>query len=230
MAHALAGAGKTFISIQKGLELLLHRSSPISKMVIINPTVDVGNEDKLGHLPGDLMTKIEVHNESSLYILHKIIGEVETKKLIENGKIEFRVLNFLRGINFENTYIILDEAQNASPLQLKTLITRISDDTKLIIEGDLSQCDKYRANGTPAYEKSGFYDVWERLGGVNGVYQIAFTREDCIRSGIVKRVLEQYEKEEVIKLEEKNTYKIEIDERLENEYAEEYDTIIPFVE
>lgn len=230
MAHALAGAGKTFISIQKGLELLLHRSSPISKMVIINPTVDVGNEDKLGHLPGDLMSKIEVHNESSLYILHKIIGEAETRKLVEKGKLEFRVLNFLRGINFENSYIILDEAQNASPLQLKTLMTRISDDTKLIIEGDLSQTDKYRANGTPAYEKSGFYDVWKRLGGVDGIYQIAFTKEDCIRSGIVKRVLEQYEKEEIITLAENNPYLINIDERLENEYSEELDTIIPFVE
>ena len=230
MGHALAGAGKTFVSIQKGLELLLHRSSPISKMVIINPTVDVGNEDKLGHLPGDLMSKIEVHNESSLFILNKIIGEAETKKLIEKGKIEFRVLNFLRGINFENAYIILDEAQNASPLQLKTLITRISDDTKLIIEGDLSQTDKYRANGTPAYQKSGFYDVWERLGGINGVYQIAFTQADCIRSGIVKRVLEQYEKEEIITLTERNPYLINIDERLENEYAEEEDIIIPFVE
>jgi phosphate starvation-inducible PhoH-like protein len=230
MGHALAGAGKTFISIQKGLELLLHRSSPISKMVIINPTVDVGNEDKLGHLPGDLMSKIEVHNESSLFILNKIIGEAETKKLIEKGKIEFRVLNFLRGINFENAYIILDEAQNASPLQLKTLITRISDDTKLIIEGDLSQTDKYRANGTPAYQKSGFYDVWERLGGINGVYQIAFTQADCIRSGIVKRVLEQYEKEEIITLTERNPYLINIDERLENEYSEEEDVIIPFTE
>jgi phosphate starvation-inducible protein PhoH and related proteins len=230
MAHALAGAGKTFISIQKGLELLLHRSSPISKMIIINPTVDVGNEDKLGHLPGDLMSKIEVHNESSLYILYKIIGEAETKKLIEKGKIEFRVLNFLRGINFENSYIILDEAQNASPLQLKTLITRISDDTKLVIEGDLSQTDKYRANGTPAYQKSGFYDVWERLGGINGVYQIAFTQEDCIRSGIVKRVLEQYEKEEIITLKEKNLHPINIDERGINEYSEEDDIIIPFTE
>ena len=230
MGHALAGAGKTFVSIQKGLELLLHRSSPISKMVIINPTVDVGNEDKLGHLPGDLMSKIEVHNESSLFILNKIIGEAETKKLIEKGKIEFRVLNFLRGINFENAYIILDEAQNASPLQLKTLITRISDDTKLIIEGDLSQTDKYRANGTPAYQKSGFYDVWERLGGINGVYQIAFTQADCIRSGIVKRVLEQYEKEEIITLTERNPYLINIDERLENEYSEEEDIIIPFTE
>ena len=172
MAHALAGAGKTYISIQKGLELLLHKSSPIEKLIIINPTVDVGNEDKLGHLPGDLMEKIEVHNESSLFILNKIIGPVEVKKLIENKKIEFRVMNFLRGINFEKSYIILDEAQNASPLQLKTLITRISDDSKLIIEGDLSQCDKYRANGVPAYQKSGFYDVWKRLAGMKGAYQI----------------------------------------------------------
>jgi phosphate starvation-inducible PhoH-like protein len=208
MAHALAGAGKTFISIQKGLEMLLHRSYDIEKMIIINPTVDVGNEDKLGHLPGDLMEKIEVHNESSLFILHKIIGEAETKKLIESKKIEFRVMNFLRGINFEKSYIILDEAQNASPLQLKTLITRISDDTKLIIEGDLSQTDKYRANGLPAYQKSGFYDIWKRLGGVDGIYQIEFTKEDCIRSGIVKRVLEQYEKEEVINLGETNPYEL----------------------
>jgi phosphate starvation-inducible PhoH-like protein len=189
MAHALAGAGKTYISIQKGLELLLHKSSPIEKLIIINPTVDVGNEDKLGHLPGNLMEKIEVHNESSLFILQKIIGPVETKKLIENNKIEFRVLNFLRGINFEKAFIILDEAQNASPLQLKTLITRISDDSKLVIEGDLSQCDKYRTNGAPAYTKSGFYDIWNRLAGLKGCYQIEFTAKDCIRSGIVKRLL-----------------------------------------
>lgn len=204
MAHALAGAGKTFISIQKGLEFLLNKGCDITKLIIINPTVDVGNEDKLGHLPGDLNEKMQVHNESSLYILHKIIGESETNKLIESGKIEFKVLNFLRGTNIENSYIILDEAQNASPLQLKTLITRISDSTKLIIQGDLSQCDKYRANGIPAYQKSGFYDIWKRLGAVEGVYQIEFTREDCVRSGIVKRILERYEEEEKIELGECN--------------------------
>jgi phosphate starvation-inducible PhoH-like protein len=204
MAHALAGAGKTYISIQKGLELLMHKGSPINKMIIINPTIDVGNEDKLGYLPGDLNEKMQVHNESSLYILHNIIGEAETNKLIDSGKIEFKVLNFLRGTNIDNTYIILDEAQNASPLQLKTLITRITDSTKLIIEGDLSQCDKYKANGTPAYHKSGFYDVWNRLGGLEGVYQIEFTKDDCIRSGIVKRVLDRYESEEKIELGEVN--------------------------
>ena len=222
MGHALAGAGKTFVSIQKGLELLLHRLSHIEKLIIINPTVDVGGEDKLGHLPGDLMEKIAVHNESSLFIIHKIIGPVETKKLIEQGKIEFRVLNFLRGINFEKSYIILDEAQNASPLQLKTLITRISDDSKLVIEGDLSQCDKYRTNGSPAYTKSGFYDVWKRLAGVKGVYQIEFTAEDCIRSGIVKRVLERYELEEEIYLGEGNKYELDFSF---NPFAEETETI-----
>lgn len=225
MGHALAGAGKTYISIQKGLELLLHRLSNIEKLIIINPTVDVGSEDKLGHLPGDLMEKIAVHNESSLFIMHKIIGPVETKKLIDQGKIEFKVLNFLRGINFEKSYIILDEAQNASPQQLKTLITRISDDAKLVIEGDLSQCDKYKNNGSPAYTKSGFFDVWKRLGKLKGVYQIEFTKEDCIRSGIVKRVLERYELEEQILLGENNEYELDFsfnpfaneEENVENE-------------
>ena len=222
MGHALAGAGKTYISIQKGLELLLHRLSHVEKLIIINPTVDVGSEDKLGHLPGDLMEKIAVHNESSLFIMHKIIGPVETKKLIEQGKIEFKVLNFLRGINFEKSYIILDEAQNASPQQLKTLITRISDDAKLVIEGDLSQCDKYKNNGSPAYTKSGFFDVWKRLGKLKGVYQIEFTKEDCIRSGIVKRVLERYELEEEIYLGEGNKYELDFSF---NPFAEETETI-----
>ena len=211
MGHALAGAGKTYISIQRGLEMLLHKGSNIKKLIIINPTVDVGNEDKLGHLPGDLMEKMKVHNESSIYILHKIIGEVETNKLIEKGKIEFMVLNFLRGRNFEDAYIILDEAQNASPSQLKTLVTRINDTTKLIIEGDLSQCDKYRANGTPAFEKSGFYDIWRRLGGIKGVYQVEFSKDDCIRSGIVKRILEKYEEEEIIQLGECNLSSLNVD-------------------
>ena len=129
-------------------------------------------------------------------------------------------MNFLRGINFEKSYIILDEAQNASPLQLKTLITRISDDSKLIIEGDLSQCDKYRANGVPAYQKSGFYDIWKRLAGLKGCYQIEFMASDCIRSGIVKRVLERYELEEVIELGESNPFELNLEAPSEGELIE----------
>lgn len=210
MAHALAGAGKTFTSIQKGVEMLLDKASPIEKIVIINPTVDVGGEDKLGYLPGSLEEKIQIHNESSLFILNKIIGKAETNKLVENGKIEFVALNFLRGLNYEKTYVILDEAQNASPLQVKTLLTRISDDSKLIIQGDLSQTDKYKNNGTPGYTKSGFYDAWKRLGGVHGIYQVEFTKDDCIRSGIVKRILEQYETDGQILMGENNSLDLNV--------------------
>jgi phosphate starvation-inducible PhoH-like protein len=92
----------------------------------------------------------------------------------------------------------MDEAQNASPAQLKTLVTRIADNSKMVICGDLSQCDKFRANGIPAYQKSGFYDIWKRLSGVEGIYQVEFSKEDCVRSGIVKRILERYELEEQI--------------------------------
>jgi phosphate starvation-inducible PhoH-like protein len=119
--------------------------------------------------------------------------------------LEFKVLNFLRGMNFNNTYIFMDESQNASPAQLKTLVTRISDDSKMVICGDLSQCDKFRANGVPAYQKSGFYDIWNRFMGVDGVYQVEFSKEDCVRSGIVKRLLERYDLEEEIRLGESKT-------------------------
>ena len=89
--------------------------------------------------------------------------------MITDGKLEIGVLNFLRGVNLENCYVILDEAQNVSPMQIKTLMTRISEDCKMIIQGDMSQCDKFKANGIRAYEKSGFFDAWFRLKGVEGV-------------------------------------------------------------
>jgi phosphate starvation-inducible PhoH-like protein len=92
----------------------------------------------------------------------------------------------------------MDEAQNVSPAQMKTLVTRIADDSKMILCGDLSQCDKFKPNGTPAYTKSGFYDIWKRLSGLEGVYQVEFSKADCVRSGIVKRILERYDLEEEI--------------------------------
>ena len=120
--------------------------------------------------------------------------------MIQDGKIEIGVLNFLRGTNLENCYVILDEAQNVSPMQIKTLMTRISEDCKMIIQGDMSQCDKYKTNGVTNYEKSGFYDAWYRLKGVKGVNHMAFNRDDCIRHPLVKRILKTYEDEHEIKL------------------------------
>ena len=200
LCHGIAGTGKTYVSIYKALQDVLRRGLPYDKLIIINPTVDVGNEDKLGYLPGELQQKIQQYNESTFTILNKIIGKARANKMISDGKIEIGVLNFLRGTNLENCYVILDEAQNVSPMQIKTLMTRISENCKMIIQGDMSQCDKYKTNGITAYEKSGFYDVWFRLKGVEGVDHHAFTREDCIRHPLVKRILKTYEDEHEIEL------------------------------
>ena len=200
LCHGIAGTGKTYVSIYKALQDVLRRGTPYQKLIIINPTVDVGNEDKLGFLPGELSSKIQQYNESTFTILDKIIGKDKAGKMIADNKIEIGVLNFLRGTNLENCYIILDEAQNVSPMQIKTLMTRISENCKMIIQGDMSQCDKYKTNGVTNYEKSGFYDAWYRLKGVKGVNHMAFSREDCVRHPLVKRILKTYEDEHEIDL------------------------------
>tara|TARA_R100001510_G_C7597744_1_gene165297 strand:+ start:153 stop:878 length:726 start_codon:yes stop_codon:yes gene_type:complete len=200
LCHGIAGTGKTYVSIYKALQDVLRRGTPYDKLIIINPTVDVGNEDKLGYLPGELSAKIQQYNESTFTILDKIVGKARATKMISDNKLEIGVLNFLRGVNLENCYVILDEAQNVSPMQIKTLMTRISENCKMIIQGDMSQCDKYKTNGVTNYEKSGFYDAWFRLKGVKGVNHMAFSREDCIRHPLVKRILKTYEDEHEIDL------------------------------
>ena len=200
LCHGIAGTGKTYISCYKALQDVLRRGTPYNKLIIINPTVDVGNEDKLGYFPGELSQKIQQYNESTFTILNSIVGKAKANKLIQDGKVEIGVLNFLRGVNLQDCYVVLDEAQNVSPMQIKTIMTRISENCKMIIQGDMSQCDKYKTNGVTNYEKSGFYDVWYRLKGVKGVEHMAFNREDCIRHPLVKRILKTYEDEHEIKL------------------------------
>ena len=172
LCHGIAGTGKTYVSIYRALQ----------------------------DVPGELSSKIQQYNESTFTILDKIIGKARATKMISDNKLEIGVLNFLRGVNLENCYVILDEAQNVSPMQIKTLMTRISDNCKMIIQGDMSQCDKYKTNGVTNYEKSGFFDAWFRLKGVEGVNHMAFNRDDCIRHPLVKRILKTYEDEHEIKL------------------------------
>jgi len=195
MCHAVAGVGKTHITLYSALEHIFKKDRPQKKLIIINPTVDVGNENALGFLPGSLGQKIENYNESAYYVLAKLMTKSKLDELIKKEKIQFRVLNFLRGVNLEDMVVLLDEAQNVSSKQLKTLMTRINDDTKLIIQGDLGQCDKFKD-----WKQSGFFDVWKRLKGVEGVGYMEFTPHDVIRSKIVKDVLSRYATEENIVL------------------------------
>lgn len=200
LCHGIAGTGKTYVSVYKALQDVLRRGTPYHKLIVINPTVDVGSEDRLGFLPGELSSKIQQYNESTFTILDKIIGKEKANKMISDGKLEIGVVNFLRGCNLENCYVILDEAQNVSPMQIKTLVTRLDENCKMIIQGDLSQCDKYKTNGVTNYEKSGFYDMWFRTKKMDGVNHMEFSRDDCIRHPLVKRVLRTYEDEHQIKL------------------------------
>ena len=103
------------------LQDVLRRGTPYDKLIIINPTVDVGSEDKLGYLPGELQTKIQQYNESTFTILDKIIGKSRSTKMISDGKLEIGVLNFLRGVNLENSYVILD--------RIPECITNVNQDT-----------------------------------------------------------------------------------------------------
>ena len=96
LCHGIAGTGKTYISCYKALQDVLRRGTPYNKLIIINPTVDVGNEDKLGYLPGELSQKIQQYNESTFTILNSIVGKAKANKLIQDGKVEIGVLNFLR--------------------------------------------------------------------------------------------------------------------------------------
>ena len=97
LCHGIAGTGKTYVSIYKALQDVLRRGTGYDKIIIINPTVDVGNEDKLGYLPGELQQKIQQYNESTFTILNKIIGKSRANKMIQDDTIEIGVLNFLRG-------------------------------------------------------------------------------------------------------------------------------------
>ena len=200
LCHGIAGTGKTYFSVYNALQDVLRRGTPYHKLIVIYPTVDVGSEDRLGFLPGELSSKIQQYNESTFTILDKIIGKEKANKMISDGKLEIGVVNFLRGCNLENCYVILDEAQNVSPMQIKTLVTRLDENCKMIIQGDLSQCDKYKTNGVTNYEKSGFYDMWFRTKKMDGVNHMEFSRDDCIRHPLVKRVLRTYEDEHQIKL------------------------------
>ena len=194
-----AGCGKTYLSVHKALRELGDKDSTIDGIVIVKPLVEAAGE-KIGYLPGDVEEKTAPFMMSFYYNMEQIIGKQRLQVLKDSNTIQVIPLAFMRGITLANKFVILDEAQNVSPMQIKTLMTRISNNCKMIMQGDMSQCDKYKTNGVTNYEKSGFYDAWFRLKGVEGVNHMAFNRDDCIRHPLVKRILKTYEDEHEIKL------------------------------
>ena len=179
-----AGCGKTYLSVHRALRELGDKDSHIDGIVIVKPLVEAAGE-KIGYLPGDVEEKTAPFMMSFYYNMEQIIGKQRVKILKESGVIEVIPLAFMRGITLSNKFVILDEAQNATPEQIKMFVTRIGEYSKYIITGDLEQSDIKK-------NKSGLEDAIKRFAGVHGVGLSMFKEKDVVRHSLVKRLLKRY--------------------------------------
>ena len=179
-----AGCGKTFLSVHKALRELGDKDSHIDGIVIVRPFVEAAGE-KICHLPGDVEEKTAPWMMSFYYNMEQIIGKQRLQVLKENNIIQVMPLAFMRGITLSNKFVILDEAQNATPEQIKMFVTRIGQYSKYIITGDLDQSDIQK-------HKSGLEDAIKRFAGVHGVGLASFKEKDVVRHSLVRRLLKRY--------------------------------------
>ena len=181
-----AGVGKSYIAMKRAVDLLYDDSNKFEKIIIVRPAVEA--EEKLGSLPGGLEEKLDPYIYPSYYLLNKIIGKEAREELKDQGYIEVAALAYMRGWNVDNTILVFEEAQNATPSQIKLLLTRIGYNSKFFISGDLEQSDKFRDK-----TKSGLYDAKKRLGDVNGIGIFEFGMGDIVRNPIIGEILQRYD-------------------------------------
>jgi phosphate starvation-inducible protein PhoH and related proteins len=151
-----AGVGKSYITMKAALDLLADPETPYEKIIIVRPAVEA--EEKLGSLPGNVEEKLDPYIFPSYYLMNKIIGKESREKLKDADIIEVFALAFMRGMNIDNSILIFEEGQNATPSQMKLLLTRIGFNSKFFISGDVEQSDKYK-NKT----HSGLWDAIEKF-------------------------------------------------------------------
>ena len=181
-----AGVGKSYIAMKRAIDLLYDDSNKYEKIIIVRPAVEA--EEKLGSLPGGLEEKLDPYIYPSYYLLNKIIGKEAREELKEQGYIEVAALAYMRGWNVDNTILVFEEAQNATPSQIKLLLTRIGFNSKFFISGDLEQSDKFRDK-----TKSGLYDAKKRLEDVKGIGIFEFGMQDIVRNPIIGEILNRYD-------------------------------------
>ena len=179
-----AGTGKTFLAVAMAVTAL--KKKQVAKIVLTRPAVEAG--EKLGFLPGDLQSKIDPYLRPLYDALGEMLGAESFKNCVEKGMIEIVPLAYMRGRTLDDAYIILDEAQNTTPEQMKMFLTRLGNNSKAIITGDITQID------LPYLRKSGLVDALELLDGIKGISIFRFTRKDVVRHPLVQRIIQAYEK------------------------------------
>jgi phosphate starvation-inducible PhoH-like protein len=184
-----AGVGKSYITMKAAVDLLSDPTTPYEKIIIVRPAVEA--EEKLGSLPGNVEEKLDPYIFPSYYLLNKIIGKETREKLKEIEVIEVFALAFMRGMNIDNSILIFEEGQNATPSQMKLLLTRIGFNSKFFISGDVEQSDRYK-NKT----HSGLWDAIEKFRNDEYVSTFEFKdRNDIVRNPLISKILQKYDNE-----------------------------------
>lgn len=179
-----AGTGKTFLAVACALESL--RKGEIRKIVITRPIVEAG--EKLGFLPGDIYEKVHPYLRPLYDAFYHLLGPEKFRVLRDDSIVEILPLAYMRGRTLENSFIILDEAQNSAPEQMKMFLTRMGIFSKIVVTGDITQID------LPNKDKSGLLKIIDILKSLKNISFVRFVREDIVRHPLVKEIIEAYEK------------------------------------
>jgi len=178
-----AGTGKTYLAVVMAVTAL--KKGLIKRIVLTRPAVEAG--ESLGFLPGDLKEKVDPYLRPLYDALHDILGTEHTARLLERGTIEVAPLAYMRGRTLEDAYVILDEAQNTTPEQMKMFLTRLGFGSKMIITGDITQVD------LPKGKTSGLAEACETLKDIKGIAFIELKRLDVVRHPLVQKIIQAYE-------------------------------------
>ncbi|MCI5677253.1 MAG: PhoH family protein [Clostridia bacterium] len=181
-----AGTGKTFLAVAMAVRAL--REKQVSRIILTRPAIEAG--EKLGFLPGDLQSKIDPYLRPLYDALFEMMGTENYARLLEKGVIEIAPLAYMRGRTLDDSFIILDEAQNATPEQMKMFLTRLGNNSKAVVTGDLTQTD------LPSGVKSGLSAAVRILSGIPDIAVHYFTDRDVVRHKLVQKIILAYEKYE----------------------------------
>jgi len=179
-----AGTGKTYISVAMAVRALKNKE--IRKIIITRPAVEAG--ENLGFLPGDLKEKIDPYLRPIYDALEDMIPSEKLRFYQENNDIEIAPLAYMRGRTLNDAFILLDEAQNTTPMQIKMFLTRMGPNSKMIVNGDISQID------LPRHQRSGLVEAINILSDINGISFVQLDERDVVRHKIVKSIIEAYDK------------------------------------
>ena len=178
-----AGTGKTYLAV--AMAVRAFRSHDINRIILTRPAVEAG--EKLGFLPGDLQNKVDPYLRLLYDALFDMLGAENYQRYLERGNIEVAPLAYMRGRTLDDSFIILDEAQNTTPEQMKMLLTRLGQNSKAVITGDVTQIDLQD-------KKSGLVEATKVLRGINGIEEVRLTDKDVVRHRLIQDIIKAYER------------------------------------